>query len=82
MDKKKIYICIGIIAFMIIVMIVYQVFIKKRSSTQTNVIDQNVVNKPENKEVININTGTVTCTNVNNARNKFVFKVSNEKNVK
>ena len=81
MDKKKIALSVGIILFMIIVIVIYNIVLRKRNNNNNvnNVIDQNIVSKPENKDVINIGTGTVTCESKTQRYHKMVFKAKSDK---
>ncbi len=80
MDKKKIILSVGIIIFMILVIVIYNIIINKRNNTaNNNTIDQNIVNKPENKDVINIGNGIVTCESKTQKYHKMVFKVKNDR---
>ncbi len=63
MDKKKIILSISIIVFMIIVMIIYKLMIKGKSGDEYT-FDQNVINEPNNKAIINRTTGTTVCRNI------------------
>ena len=82
MDKKKIVLSISLIVFMIVVIIIYNLVIRKNDKGNTNTIDQNIINEPSNKSVIDRINGTTTCRNVNNYYNTLVFTSKNDKVVK
>lgn len=79
MDKKKIVISISLIVFMLVVIIIYNLVIKKKNeNNNTNTIDQNIVNEPTNKSVIDRITGTTLCKNIYN-NSEIFFTTRNDK---
>ncbi len=82
MDKKKIVLSISIIVFMLVVILIYNLVIKKRENKQNNTIDPKVINEPTNRDIINRTNGTTLCRSVNNYNTTFLFTIKDDKIIK